>query len=209
MIEGLTFEPEPHIYRFRGVVVPSVTQVLEASGVVDYSYLPPAMRKFALQRGSLIHLATQYDDEGDLDLTALDETLVPYVHAWRAFRRDTCFEPEVIEERVYDPNRNYAGSLDRAGFYLNRRRVVVDLKSNNAEAWVALQLAAYAQAFEPDQAALLDRVCVELHGDGTYRIITYRGVDQARDFSDFACCLRAYQLQQQYGRLAPKKERAA
>lgn len=202
---GLIFDAELHLYTVDGVVLPSVTQILEAAGVVDYSYLPPATRRMALGRGSAVHQATQFDDEGDLDESCMDEELAPYLAAWRRFRAETGFAPDLIEYRSHHPKYGYAGTLDRRGSFATGARAIVDLKTNSSEGWVRLQLAAYAAFFEDPRA--YRRVCVELRKDGTYRAIEFSAAGYAADFGRFLACLTVYRLQQEYGRLATKQER--
>lgn len=204
-IAQLVFDEPSHTYFLDGVRIPSVTQILEAVGVVDFSYLPPGTRKMALERGRRVHLATQFDDEADLDLDGLDEALLPYVQSWRNWRRDSGFEPTLIEYLGYHPS-GYAGRMDRFG-KIRSRSLLVDIKTNSMEGWVRLQTAGYA-AFLPDPISF-ERVCVELHQDATYRAITYPGKDFKRDFQDFQSCLAVYRLQERFGRLRNRKERAA
>lgn len=207
MSAPLEFDAATHTYSVDGLVVPSVTQVLEACGVVDYSYLPPATRAMALGRGSAVHSATQYDDEGDLDEALLDDELRPYLEAWRRFRRDTGFTPDLIEHRGFHPQYRYAGTLDRRGGFPNGTRAIVDLKTNSSEGWVRMQLAAYA-AFFPDPRAFR-RICVEVHKDATYRAIEFPSADYTADFGRFLACVTVFGLQRTFGRLCPLKERKA
>ena len=111
-VSGLEFEPITHTYRFSGVVIPSVTQILEATGIIDYSMIPPATRNMALKRGSLVHAAIQFDIEGDLDWETLDPVLVPYVEAARHFRADYGLGEGFVEFRGYNPKWRFAGTLD-------------------------------------------------------------------------------------------------
>lgn len=202
---ALNFDAELHQYTLHGVVLPSVTQILEAVGVVDYSYLPPATRRMALGRGSAVHSATQFDDEGDLDETLLDDELVPYLTAWRRFRAETGFVPDLIEHRSFDPKYRYAGTLDRRGAFPDGTKAICDIKTNSSEGWVALQLSAYAAFFESPRA--FRRICVEVRKDATYRFIEFRSADYTADFGRFLACLTVYRLQQAYGRLVSKQER--
>ena len=202
---SLQFDAELHQYTLDGQILPSVTQVLEACGVVDYSYLPPATRRMALGRGSAVHSATQFDDEGDLDETLLDDELVPYVAAWRRFRIETGFAPLLIEHRNHHPKYGYAGTLDRLGIFPDGTKAVLDIKTNSSEGWVALQLAAYCGFFESPRA--YRRICVEVHKDATYRLIEFPSANYAADFGRFLACVTVYCLQQTYGRLTSKQER--
>lgn len=202
---ALMFDAELHQYSLDGQILPSVTQVLEACGVVDYSYLPPATRRMALGRGSAVHSATQFDDEGDLDETLLDDELVPYVAAWRRFRAETGFVPDLIEHRDHHPKYQYAGTLDRRGSFPDGTKAICDIKSNSSEGWVSLQLAAYSAFFESPRA--YRRICAEVHKDATYRLIEFPSANYTADFGRFLACMTVYRLQQTYGRLASKQER--
>ena len=63
--ERFTFDPIEHIYRFDGQRVPSVTQILEP--LIDYSGVPNGVLQYAADRGTAVHLATEFYDDGDLD----------------------------------------------------------------------------------------------------------------------------------------------
>jgi hypothetical protein len=196
----LDFDDELHIYTVNGQAKTSVTQALEGAGIIDYSHIPPATRQMALERGRRVHLATQFDDEGDYEEGSFGE-LEGFVQAWRRFRREMRFDATLIEFRGYNPMGDYCGTLDREGTWRDGERVLIDIKTNQAEDWVRMQLAAYA-AFRPDPRALL-RVCVELHADGTYdarRI--YTGADQQRHFGEFLACLTTFRLKQELRRNA-------
>jgi hypothetical protein len=205
--QQLEFDAATHTYRAGGVIVPSVTQILEAVGVVDYSYLPPATRNMALARGSAVHLACQFDDEGDLDEGALDPALLPYVLAWRAYRAEVGFVPQEIERRVHSSRYGYAGTLDRTGTNGRGDLCLIDLKTSRAEGWVKLQTAAYTGALDEPRRYL--RGCAELHADGTYRALWFPAAEWQLDFGDFLACLHVYRLQKIFGVRAPKKERVA
>ena len=64
----LLFDERTHTYSLDGNVLINVTDVLEAAGLIDYSWIPPATRQMALDRGRAVHQATAFDDEGDLDV---------------------------------------------------------------------------------------------------------------------------------------------
>ena len=177
------FDEDKHIYTLDGRHVPSVTQILQAVGIVDYSHIPPSTRRWALERGRMVHLYTQYDDQALLDDSCVDPHIAPYLAAWRRFRMETGFTPDLIEHRGYNPEHGYAGTLDRRGVHPKLGRVMLDIKTNQAEEWVRLQIAAYS-AFFPDPATYT-RVCVELKGDETYRLITFPGREFRRDFQEF------------------------
>lgn len=191
----LKFDPETHSYSVAGRRVLSVTQILELAGVIDYSRLPRDVREFSLARGSAVHLATQFDDEGILDEESVDPEIVGYLNAWRNFRSETGWESFRIEERQYHPAYGYAGTIDRVGAFQGGGLNVLDIKTGKAPGWVALQLAAYSCLAELlDTRPTFGRVSVELHGDGSYKVETYSVSDRRRHLSDFLACLRVIQL---------------
>jgi len=198
MTGDFAFEPVTHVYRWRGQIVPSVTQILQAQGIIDYSHIPPATCEMALERGRLVHQLTQWDDEAALDETSVDRLLAPYLAAWRRFRAETAFCPDRIEYRSYDEIWRYAGTLDRTGSFGDGSMAVLDIKTNNAPEWVRLQIAAY-QAFLPESRRFR-RIAVELHGDETYRMLEFRASKLTSDLSDFRAVLRAHQLRIEFNR---------
>ena len=202
---ALTFDEAKHEYRVGGIRLPSVTEILEAVGVIDYSYLPMSTRDWALERGSNVHLATQLNDEGDLDESTLGE-LEPYVAAWRQFKAETGFFHTAFEQRVHSQKFGYAGTLDRIG-RIQGQDALVDIKTTRAEKWVRLQTAAYTGTFDEPRRYL--RGSIELHADGTYRAIWFPSGDFQRDFAQFLACLTVYQLQAECGVRSKRRERAA
>jgi hypothetical protein len=200
---SIEFVEDIHEYRVDGTVIHSVTQILQATGVVDYSYMPASVREAALIRGRKVHAATHFDDEGDLDESSISDELLGYVAAWRQYRAFSGFTPELIEHRGFNAEYRYAGTLDRLGT-IGGKRTLVDIKTNTAEPWVACQLAAYAGFFKDPRT--YHRVCVELHRDGTYSLpfgdLLHSG-KWFEQFQDFLCCLGACNARQKY---APRKE---
>lgn len=181
----LTFDEATHTYRLDGVVIPSTTQVLSLAGLVDLSQIDPARLAAASRRGSAVHLATEYDDLGDLDEASVTDEVRPYLAAWRRFRADAGFVPELIEHRVVHVGHRYAGTIDRVGV-LKRRREIVDLKSGTTQPTHGLQLAAYDMALtDPDEPR--GRMTVQLRRDGTYRVHRY---DNPHDRATFIACAR-------------------
>lgn len=192
----LTLEESGHIYRADGVIVPSVTQVLSDVGIINYSMMLWPDRERYLQRGKDVHAATHYDDEGDLDDATLQEDLIGYLGAWRKFRMDTAFTPDLIEHRGFHEKYRYAGTLDRLGTWDAKGRILLDLKTGDLPWWISLQLAAYAAFFK--SPASFRRVGVELHGDGTYRVQEFPCKDFQVDFQVFIQALTIYNLKRRH-----------
>src|SRR5690606_20318453 len=96
-MDDLIFEPDNHEYRHRGVVVPSVTQIL--GSLVDMSAIPQDKLEYARARGQAVHLACELYDQDDLDMASLDEVIVPYLEAWIKFKKEAGFIVSSIEQQ--------------------------------------------------------------------------------------------------------------
>jgi hypothetical protein len=90
----LAFDHEAHRYTLDGVELPSVTQVLERCGLIDFSRVPSAILRGAKDRGTAVHTACHYFNENDLDLADFKLTFPeywPYLSAWITFRQESGF----------------------------------------------------------------------------------------------------------------------
>ena len=161
----LTFEPEEHRYFSGGKEMPSVTTVLEEVGLIDKRWYAEYYAEF----GTAVHVATQYDDEGDLDEDDLDPDIVPFVEGWREFRRVSGFEVTAVEVMVACPIHWYAGILDRVGT-MNGRPCLVDIKTGGVPKWAGLQTAAYERCLK----GAYDRYVVQLPRKGGYKLTPFR-----------------------------------
>lgn len=205
--DDVTFEEYGHVYRVNDVVERSVTQVLEAAGISDFSGVPPDILRFAQERGTAVHAATHYDDEGALDEATVDPVIGGYLEGWRKFRRDKRFNPREIEKLVYRrvsfagadarvPAENdvvVIGRFDREGYVPMLRDAIIDIKSGEeAESW-PVQLAPYVRAFSRTAQWTHERVVVQLRRNGDYKTFVYPRADFDHDwlrFRDAAISLR-------------------
>ena len=192
-MEKITFDSEKHIYYCEGLKVPGVTKVLQGAGLIDFSMVKPDILERAQNFGTAVHLATEFDDNGVLDMASLDDALLPYVEAWRKFKRDTGCKILSIEEVVYSAKYRYCGTLDRR-MLIKERHTVVDPKSGvGFHPASAIQLEAYKEAWnegKPVKDKIKDRLVVLLCGDGTYKL----PVDDYYQKTDFSVFLAALTL---------------
>ena len=66
---GLTFEAERHEYFYQGIKVwRSVTGVLQRAGAINFDGVPEFVLDRARARGTIVHQAVHYLNEGDLNL---------------------------------------------------------------------------------------------------------------------------------------------
>jgi hypothetical protein len=114
----IEFDKLTHRYVVEGERFPSVTQILQASGLIDFSKIPGPILLAARDRGTAVHQALHHYNEGDLDpdFQELYPDYWPYVSAWIDFRRVSGFE--------------LATSLDQVGELSHVKRYGVRLRKN-------------------------------------------------------------------------------
>ncbi|MFZ1007701.1 MAG: hypothetical protein WAN65_12745, partial [Candidatus Sulfotelmatobacter sp.] len=165
------FDPSTHTYYLDGERVPSVTQILAESGLVDAGWYT----EWSRERGSFVHeLSVLLDsqnvsqDTGELWAAVIEklgeielsygsdasEEVSAYFNGYRNFRRD---HPEFcdfggIEELVFSPTLKVAGRLDRRYLREDGNFGIFDIKTAAGGAppsWVKYQMAFYGYLFHP------------------------------------------------------------
>lgn len=179
------------IYRVGDKAYPRVTTILKSCGFIDYSNVPERNIEFGMDRGRKAHKALEMWDLGVLNEDSLDERLAPYLKAYKQFRQDTQFLPEMIEQPLFSEAYGYAGTPDRVGD-INGHVTVVDIKSGSPEPWHGLQLEAYRHLL--GQCA--DRVAVYLRPTGKYRLEYYKDLN---DWPIFSAALSCYNWKMAHG----------
>jgi hypothetical protein len=190
MIEGLTFEARGHVYRYRGRVVPSVTQALEQLQYLQG--IPWDVLKAAQEFGTNVHAACHLFNQNDLDEESLSPALVPYLNQYKRFLSDTGFVVTASEVLLYHETMGYAGQQDFEGVFRNTTWVV-DIKSGVVPSTVGAQTAAYQQAHPPADRPK-KRACLQLSDTG-YKFIEQK---ELGDFSLFTSALNCYRHNQKH-----------
>ena len=195
----LTFNKEDHKYFWNLQPVPSVTQVLSSGGLIDEQWFTAE----GCRRGTWVHSATQYHDEGLLDESTVPEDIVPYLDAYKSFLSDTGWKPVEREVMGYSEIWDYAGTWD--GIYQKRNGgyALVDIKSGKAMPYVALQLAGYKELVKDRfPGALLHSL--ELRNDGKYRLSD--AYTDPNYWAEFANLVTARRIRGKYGILHEEGE---
>lgn len=188
----LQFKSANHQYVLDGMVIPSVTQVLDLLSPFDH--VPPQMLEEARLRGTLVHKLTEVADRGEPWQDDADETaLSGYIEAWEAFKRENSVVILASEQRVYHTKYRYAGTFDRVvTLGTSLVPVVLDIKSGDLHNEYALQTAAYAYAFNEGRTKaehILDRVAVALQPNGKWKMDYYPHKNMLSDFQVFLAAL--------------------
>lgn len=164
---SFTFDEAKHEYRLNGVVIPSVTQVLQL--LHSFAGVPLDVLKAAQERGTAVHLICQYWDEGDLDEDTIDPKLRGYFDAWLKFLDDKRPRWTLIEHKGHHP-LGFAGTCDRFGL-IDEQDWTIDIKTSlqSHPVW-GIQTAAYNHIYGKPNAR---RGTVRLRPDGTYKFDTW------------------------------------
>lgn len=203
---SLTFDQDAHVYTLDGLVVPSVTSVLRASGLVSFDHIPPSILSAALERGRVVHQALHFLNEHDLDVghfVGEFPQYAGYLQAWIAFTEQQRFVARLCERRLVSRRHQVAGTLDVLG-EMDGHGVLVDFKTGNPTDVAAdLQTAAYLgfalewAAEDADLRAYFDahkvvkRLSVQLKKDGAFSVTWYRNPS---DFSEFIALTTARRI---------------
>jgi|SRR4029453_7112699 len=147
----------------------SNTQVLAEAGLTpDFSFAKPHHLEAAIRIGKAVEQATLALDQGrgwkKLGWVA------GYVEAWKLFKRDFKFKPELREERLNDRKRKITTKPDAWGFS-RAGYITVQIKTCPVKDVVGLQLACEEYCIwqiDPIDSSS-NRWGVELRSDGTYK----------------------------------------
>jgi hypothetical protein len=200
----ISFDERKHQYSAAGRKLISVTQAIQAAGLVPEEL----HNEEAAQRGQAVHFACALYDHGDMAnlKVYLGETkeygTEGFLDGWVAFLKQSKFKVELIEHQIYDAVHRYAGRLDRKG-KLNKQEAVVDIKSNKqGRVWptAGIQMAGYvAPLLNGKKFTRYLRVAVCLKPDGTYSCVEYKWQDYQSDLQDFYTILRTARIRQRLG----------
>lgn len=126
-MDHLTFEERNHIYRWKGTIVPSVTQIIPS----DYSHVPPAILARKCQIGTAAHKAVELYLLRKLDWSTIDPAVEPYLESFVKAEQmlDLHVEPNDIERMTYHPVYGYATRADLPRCYIRGELCTAELKT--------------------------------------------------------------------------------
>lgn len=183
---------------------PSVSMILRATGLSDYSEVPPDILERARMRGIEVHAWAELLALGHwkLEEPGPEDEHRGYVEAVASFMSDTGFVPDLIEKRFRCKAYKFTGRVDWSG-PLHGERLILDLKcAADIRPEVAIQLGAYElgmRAEDPARfAGKVKRAALQLRKDGTYKLQMF---DDKRDLQRFLAALEICNLKMAWGRV--------
>ena len=164
------FKKEDHSYWLEDQRLPSVTGVLRDAGLSIYH---SGNSEYYMERGTLVHTATEMIDKGTLDWNSLDPVLLPYCEAYAEFCSIMVNMENLLisESPMYHPQHLYAGTPDRL-VPVNGMASLIDIKSGGPHPTNLLQVAGYWEMARAYLSLHISRAYIlYLRNDGTYRFI--------------------------------------
>ena len=108
----LTFDSEKHEYKLGDEEVPSVSRILQASGInQDYSNL----NAYYAKRGNRIHNLIRWELQQGLDSSKVDPEIRGWLIRFKRFAGLAQLKPKLLEKALYCPVYGYAGTIDFFG----------------------------------------------------------------------------------------------
>jgi hypothetical protein len=179
----LAFDEATHTYTVDGRPIPSVTQVLNEEGFIDFSMVPNGTLERAQFRGRYVHAVIHLLLEGDFDLADCADEFRPYVDSALLYLATLKKRPLrnaegraiAVEWRFWHLTRMFAGTIDYLGWDEDDVLSIDDWKTGEPEdVAAALQTAAYEAGVRtcllpthlPTYDAPIRRRAVKLYRDG-------------------------------------------
>ena len=176
MRNQLTFDPVQHIYKLNGIVLPSVTQIMNPLSREEYKTVDDLILERAAARGTKVHEAIEF-----YELYGMEDCpseVRGYFDAYLAWRKD--YKPEVLssEQATWHTGLLYAGTADLI-VKLNGRTYLIDLKTTSVinDMLTTVQLEAYARSLACHGVSLDGKAILQLKKDGTYQFKEYQNPD--------------------------------
>jgi len=166
--------------------LPHCTAILKDAGLVDTSFFTDYHR----DRGSALHKATEYLDQGRLDRSTVDEAIVGRLAQYERFLAEV--QPEIIgiEVPVLSLAYGFCGTYDRR-LFIGGRCGILDIKGPTVMPATAIQLAGYVLA----AGGVLARWSLHL-SDDHYRLIEHT---DRRDFDTFKAAVTIANFRRDHG----------
>lgn len=192
----ITFRESDHTYWLDGEQVPGVTTILKPLYIGDLKFVQDDILEYKSALGTAVHRAVELHVKGGLDYSTVVDPVLPYFEGYLKFERESGFKVTGSELRVFSQIYGYAGTCDLAGD-LNGKHVLIDAKTTTVlSPAVALQLAAYREAYNEERRPGLKQPAVRTYAlrlmPGDYKLVPYDPFNHKSDFATFVGLLHVH-----------------
>jgi hypothetical protein len=164
-----TFHEDTHTYYFNESPVPSVSQIINP--LCNFENIPLHNLEYASTRGTNVHLACHQLDTIDLDIQAMDDEYRPYLEAYNKFCIDMFANWYLIEEKLFNEELWFAGTIDRLGL-VNTTLTLIDIKtSSKIYPHYQAQLGGYYKLLQNNKFGKIEKLMVlKLNKTSKYKL---------------------------------------
>ncbi len=178
-LSELTFDAPTHTYKLDGLVIPSVSTIMEPLKVELYKGICDSTLKDAADKGTIVHNVIENWIKFGINDTPHEYR--GYFDGFLEFWNKN--EPHVIgsELRIYHKLLRYGGTIDLLA-YIEDKLTLIDFKSTYtvSDMTCGVQLEAYAQALASHNIKVERKMILQLKKDGKEKKIEYPVNDPQR-----------------------------
>ena len=175
----LEFEDATHTYRLDGIIIPSVSAIMEPLSAAKYKGISEYTLNNAANKGTAIHNSIENYIKFEIDDVPPEHRgyFEAFLDWW-----NTC-KPEVVssELKVYHKLLRYGGTIDLL-VYIDGVLTLCDIKTTSAlsDMTCGIQLEGYSQALKSLGIVVERKIILHLKKTGKYAIREYPVMDPNR-----------------------------
>lgn len=175
----LEFEDESHTYRLLGLVIPSVSAIMEPLSAAKYRGINETTLNNAANKGTAVHNSIENYIKFEIDDVPPEHRgyFEAFLDWWNTY------QPKVVgsELKIYHKLMRYGGTIDML-VYIDGVLTLVDIKTTAAlsDMTCGVQLEAYSQALKSHGIEIERKAILHLKKDGKYAFKDYPAKDPDR-----------------------------
>ena len=175
----LEFEDKTHTYRLNGMVIPSVSEIMEPLSNEKYKGISESTLNKAAEKGTAVHNSIENYIKFEIDDVPPEHRgyFDAFLEWWETYH------PEVVgsEIKTYHKLLRYGGTVDIL-VYIDGVLTLVDIKTTSAlsDMTCGVQLEGYSQALKSHGIVVERKIILHLKKDGKYAIREYPVSDSNR-----------------------------
>lgn len=178
-LNELEFEEVTHTYRLDGIVIPSVSTIMEPLATAKYAGISEATLGRAADKGTTVHNSIENYIKFEFEDIPVEHR--GYFEGFLDWWNNNYVRVVASEARVYHKILRYGGTIDILA-YVNGVLTLVDIKTTSAlsDMTCGVQLEAYTQALKSHGIKIEKKMILHLKKDGKYTERYFELNDAAR-----------------------------
>jgi hypothetical protein len=187
-MKELSFESTEHIYKLNGLVIPSVSTIMEPLNSAKYANISSSVLSNAADKGTAVHDSIENYIKFGVEDVPIEHK--GYFDGFLEWWKDN--KPELVgsEIRIYHRLLRYGGTCDLLA-YIDGKLTLVDYKTTYviSDMTCGVQLEAYAQALSSHGIKVEQKLILPLKKEGTAIPKSYpvNDAERLRVFGSLKC----------------------